>query len=143
MQANYGVVGVVVFVVAFAGYLYLTASPTITTVSSSTGQTVTASAGTFNIPAGAVVVDIPSGLGYTFAQYSPAQITVIIGVNNTVAWTNHDSIVHDVIANNGAFNSGDIAPNTAFVFTFTQAGTYTYYCSYHPNMAGIVVVRSS
>jgi plastocyanin len=64
-------------------------------------------------------------------------------VNATVAWTNHDVLIHDVIANNGAFTSGDIAPGSAYVFTFTQAGTYTYHCSYHASMSGVVVVKSS
>jgi plastocyanin len=142
MQVNYGVVGIVLFTIFFAAYLYVsTATPAATTSTQTTGQTVTATSGTFSIPANAVIVDIPAGLGYTFSQYSPAQITIIMGVNNTVVWTNHDSIVHDVIANDGSFSSGDIAPGAAFMFTFTHDGTFSYHCSYHPNMAGVVTVK--
>ena len=141
MEVNYGVVGIVLFVIVFAAYLYVsTASSATSTTTQAVGQTVTVTSGTFSIPANAAVVDIPSGTGYEFSQYTPAQITVIIGVNNTVVWTNHDTIVHNVIAHNGAFNSGDIAPGGAYEFTFTLAGTYSYYCSYHPTMAGVVVV---
>ena len=144
MQLNYGVVGIVAFVLIFAVYLYVSTSTASTTTSTTaTGQTVTGTSGTFSIPANAVVVDIPPGGGYEFSQYSPAQVTVIIGVNNTVVWTNHDVIIHDVIANNGFFSSGDIAPGAAFSFTFTVAGTYSYHCSYHSIMAGVVVVKSS
>jgi plastocyanin len=143
MQLNYGVVGIVLFVIVFAGYLYVSTTTSASTTTSTTGQAITAQSGTFNIPANAVIVDIPPGGGYPYAQYSPALITVIIGVNNTVVWTNHDVLVHDAIANNGAFSSGDIAPGGAFLFTFTQAGTYTYYCSYHSIMSGIVTVKSA
>ena len=143
MQANYGVVGIVVFVVIFAAYLYVSTSAASTTTTQATGQTVTATAGTFSIPANAVVVDMPNDGGYEYSQYTPAQITVVVGVNNTVVWTNHDVLVHNVIANNGAFDSGDIGPGGAYEFTFTQAGTYTYHCSYHPSMSGVVVVKSS
>jgi len=143
MQVNYGVVGIVVFVIALAAYLYLSTSTPSTATAQTTGSQVTATAGTFSIPANAIVVDMPNQGGYEYSQYTPAQITVIIGVNNTVVWTNHDVLIHNVIANNGAFNSGDIAPGAAFQFTFTQAGTYTYHCSYHASMSGVVIVKSS
>ena len=141
---NYGVVGIVAFVIVFAAYLFLSTSTTATSTSTTTttGQVVTGNSGS-SIPAGAVVVDIPNLGGYEYAQYTPAQITVILGVNATVAWTNHDVIIHNMIATNGAFNSGDVAPGSTFVFTFTQAGTYTYYCSYHASMSGVVIVKSS
>jgi plastocyanin len=143
MQMNYGVIGIVAFVIVFAAYLYVSTAPASTTSTTATGQVVAGSGGSFNVPAGAVVVDMPNNGGYEYSQYTPGEITIILGVNATVAWTNHDVLVHDVIANNGAFNSGDIAPNAAYVFTFTQAGTYTYHCSYHASMSGVVVVKSS
>jgi len=143
MQVNYGIVGIVLFVVAFAAYLYVSAAPAAapSTSTATAGQTVTTTSGTLNIPANAVVVDMPSLGGYEYSQYTPGQITVKIGVNNTVVWTNHDQLVHNVIANNGLFNSGDIAPGGAYEYTFTMAGTYTYHCSYHPNMDGVVIVK--
>ena len=140
MQANYGVIGIVLFVIIFAGYLYVSTSPSKTTTTTATGQAITASGGTFNIPANAVVVDMPNQGGYEFSQYTPAQIRIVLGVNATVVWTNHDQLVHNVIANNGAFNSGDIAPGGAYMYTFTADGTYTYHCSYHASMSGVVIV---
>ena len=140
MKANYGVIGIVVFVIAFAGYLYVSTTPAKTTTTTNTGQAVTGTAGTFSIPANAVVVDMPSQGGYEFSQYTPAQIRIVLSVNATVVWTNHDVLVHDVIANNGAFNSGDIAPGGAYMYTFTADGTYTYHCSYHASMSGVVIV---
>jgi plastocyanin len=103
----------------------------VSTTSTSTG-----------VPSNAVMVNIPDDGGYPYAQYTPQVITVIIGVNNTVLWTNADRIVHNVLSTTGAFGSGDIGPGAQYWFTFTQTGSYAYYCSYHPSMAGVIIVRS-
>ena len=41
-----------------------------------------------------------------------------------------------------AFNSGDIAPGEVFTQTFTQPGTYTYFCTHHEDdgMVGTIIV---
>jgi plastocyanin len=39
------------------------------------------------------------------------------------------------------FDSGLIKPGGTFSFKFTTAGTYDYYCTLHPEMAGQVVVK--
>jgi len=74
--------------------------------------------------------------------YSPATITVVVGVNNTVVWTNNDSVFHTVTATDGSFNSGTIFSGQTWSHTFTQPGTYSYYfCQYHPWMKGTVLVK--
>ena len=74
--------------------------------------------------------------------YSPATITVVVGVNNTVVWTNNDSVFHTVTATDGSFNSGTIFSGQTWSHTFTQPGTYSYYfCQYHPWMKGTVIVK--
>jgi plastocyanin len=74
--------------------------------------------------------------------YSPATITVVVGVNNTVVWTNNDSVFHTVTATDGSFNSGTIFSGQTWSHTFTQPGTYNYYfCQYHPWMKGTVIVK--
>ncbi len=78
----------------------------------------------------------------TSVGYSPAAITVTIGVNNTVVWTNDDGIFHTVTATDGSFNSGTIFAGQNWSHTFTQPGTYSYYfCQYHPWMKGTVIVK--
>jgi plastocyanin len=148
---------IVVIIIAAATYLYLNPPPAIsgsTQSSQSTqlytytnyGATTSASLATSSatgIPANAVYVYMPADGGYPFSQYTPQVITVIIGVNNTVVWVNQDVLVHNAISQTGAFSSGDISPGASFVYTFTQAGTFPYYCSYHPSMAGVIIVRSS
>jgi plastocyanin len=38
------------------------------------------------------------------------------------------------------FDSGDIAPGETFSYTFTEAGTFDYFCTPHPWMMGTVIV---
>ncbi len=95
-----------------------------------------------------------SGCGSNYLYgYSPTVITVVIGVNNTVTWTNDDAgVAHTVTSSAGdpaSFSSGCIgsgcSPATpqTFTYTFTVAGTYYYHCTYHGWMEGEVVVEGS
>jgi len=98
-----------------------------------------------------VSISIPNGAGAGPSGapgFSPANVTVILGINNTVVWTNNDSAAHTVTsastpAGVKAFDSGIFAPDATFTETFTVPGTYEYYCTLHPWMAGIVVVKAS
>ena len=118
-------------------YLY-TFTNYLQTTSGNATTTTTAT----SVPANAVKVDMPDDGGYPYSQYTPQQVTVVIGVNNTVLWTNSDRIVHNVIQVTGVFNSGDMSPGGQYWFTFTIPGVYSYYCSYHPSMSGVVIVKS-
>jgi plastocyanin len=79
----------------------------------------------------------PNSLGF-----NPPTITVVIGVNNTVVWTNDDTFPHTVTADSGSFSSGNLNPGDSYSFTFTAPGTYAYHCSYHSWMKGTVIVKS-
>ena len=74
-------------------------------------------------------------------SFSPGTIEVTVGT--TVTWTNNDSAPHTVTADDGAFDSGEIAQGGTFSFTFDTAGTYTYFCEIHPDMTGSVVVTEA
>jgi plastocyanin len=71
--------------------------------------------------------------------FSPATITVTVGT--TITWTNKDGVAHTVTSNTNIFNSGNIASNGTFTYTFATAGTYSYYCAIHPGMIANVVVN--
>ena len=75
---------------------------------------------------------------YTF---SPGTLTVPVGT--TVTWTNRDSEVHTVTANDAppTFKSVGLDTDDTFSFTFNKAGTYSYHCSLHPHMTGKIVVQ--
>ncbi len=88
-----------------------------------------------------VNVTIPSGASRG-PGFSPDTITVVIGVNNTVEWTNNDSVTHTVTAPDMSFDSGNLAAGKSYTHTFTTAGTYPYVCVYHSAMQGTVVVKA-
>jgi len=91
-----------------------------------------------------VVIIIQEGAGENLhLGFSPAKITIVIGVNNTVVWKNEDSDWHTAHSNIPEFNSGMIAPGASFTHVFERAGTYPYHCDPHPWMTGLVVVQSS
>jgi len=72
--------------------------------------------------------------------FHPATITVVIGVNNTVKWTNNDAVSHTVTSDTSLFGSGTLAQGDTYTHTFNQTGTYGYHCSIHAFMTGTVIV---
>ncbi|HVV13580.1 cupredoxin family copper-binding protein [Amycolatopsis sp.] len=75
--------------------------------------------------------------------YDPAALTVAVG--DTVTWTNDDTAPHTVTVSDGPvkFNSPNLQQGQTFTYTFTQAGTYSYYCAVHPDMKATVTVTDS
>lgn len=82
-----------------------------------------------------------SALNQSSPGYSPAVAVVIIGINNTVQWTNQDTAIHTVTSSNGTFDSGDIAQGQSFTYNFTKPGVYNYTCIYHSWMHGTIIVK--
>jgi amicyanin len=74
-------------------------------------------------------------------SFGPAALTVSVGT--TVTWTNRDDIPHTVVSSDDpkVFKSKVLDTDEKFSFTFTKAGTYSYFCSIHPKMTGKVVVQ--
>jgi amicyanin len=72
-------------------------------------------------------------------SFGPTDITVPVGA--TVTWTNRDDIPHTIVSTEKAFKSKVLDTDEKFSFTFTQPGTYSYFCSIHPKMTGKVVVH--
>ena len=74
-------------------------------------------------------------------SFGPASLTVAAGT--TVTWTNRDGFPHTVVSTDDAktFKSKVLDTDEKFSFTFTQAGTFPYFCSIHPKMTGKVVVQ--
>lgn len=93
---------------------------------------------------GVVQVIIADGSGENddgATRFDPPNMTLVLGVNNTVTWLNQDEITHSVVTTFG-FSSGDIAPGHSYTYTFTQAGVYPYHCGYYPIMSGVITVKS-
>jgi len=64
-----------------------------------------------------------------------------VSPGTVVVWVNRDPVVHTVTADDGSFDSGDIAPERSWSFRFTQTGAFSIHCTPHPFMRTTVVVR--
>lgn len=73
--------------------------------------------------------------------FGPTKATVVIGVNNTLVWTNEDPVLHTVTDRQGGFGSANLKTSQSFNFTFTTPGVYNYFCKLHPLMEGQVIVK--
>ena len=73
--------------------------------------------------------------GFAFAPDSRS-----VKVGDSVTWTNQDGATHTVTADDGAFDSGNLAGGKSFSFTFDEAGTFAYHCNIHRRMTGTVTV---
>jgi plastocyanin len=71
--------------------------------------------------------------------FAPATLTVPVGTR--VTWRNNDSVIHTVNSRDNLFNSPSLSSGGTFSFTFTQRGTFVYYCAIHPYMEGRVIVE--
>lgn len=110
------------------------------------------------------VVGIPFG-AYNPELNTPAEVwydppILNIKVGDTVTWSNDDVEGHTVTSGtspgrmgwlnheqgsfgkpDGIFDSGIFAPNDSWTYTFEDVGVFSYFCSIHPWMEGIVNVE--
>ena len=70
-------------------------------------------------------------------QFAPGGVTVNVG--DTVTWTNTGPTPHSATASDGSFDTGIMDEGSSGSHTFTEAGTFAYICTPHPNMKGTVV----
>jgi len=93
-----------------------------------------------------VETNVP-GCEITNLCYIPSPLTIPVGT--VVEWTNQDNVVHTVASGspqegpNGIIYSDTMAPNEVFAFHFKEPGVYPYFCTIHPWMEGIIIVRVS
>lgn len=132
-HAQVGMIGYLA-VLPNAGYKQSTSAATTSQASTSSG---------------AVAVSIAPGAGVPPSKgFAPDNITVVIGLNNTVTWTNNDASVHTVTsttvpAGASPFDSGLLAQGGTFTYTFVTPGVYDYHCTIHPWMTGSVRVEAA
>jgi plastocyanin len=93
---------------------------------------------------------MPNGVGVRSSlNFLPSTITLVIGVNNTISWTNKDSADHTVTftkvptgAQESSISNPDVSPGETFTITLTAPGTYQYHCAFHPGwMHGTITVK--
>ena len=89
---------------------------------------------------GAQIVGSVSIKGFAFA---PEDLVVPVGT--TVTWVNDEDSLHTVTSGTpasptGLFDSGEIDTGVEFPYTFTDEGTYPFFCARHDFMKGVVTV---
>ena len=89
-------------------------------------------------PTGANTVAIAGDRGAQSFSPNPATASG----TRQVAWRNSDGTVHRIVANDGSFDTGNIAPGaTSNAITLATDGT-NYHCSLHPGMIGAINAAS-
>lgn len=74
--------------------------------------------------------------------FQPATVTIQVG--DTVTWTNLDGAAHTATDTGPqALFDGVMDNGESFSYTFTQAGTFNYFCTFHPQMTGTVIVQAA
>src|SRR5690348_1171129 len=100
-----------------------------------------------------LILTFGTGTGVAVAQGASASVsiqnfafspgTIQVSAGTTVTWTNNDQTTHTVTADDGSFDSGDVAPGGTFSMTFTTPGTFAYHCKIHPFMTASIVVMAA
>lgn len=73
-------------------------------------------------------------------NFIPSSITVSLGINNTVTWTNVDEVSHSITSDDALFQSPMIKPNQSWSYVFDKIGNYGYRGVPNPWLKGIVNV---
>ncbi len=69
--------------------------------------------------------------------FAPAEASAQAG--DTIEWVNRDVFAHTATARNGDFDVM-LPPKKTVTTVLRKAGTVDYYCRYHPNMKGVLMI---
>jgi len=100
-------------------------------------QTGTASASVAQSTVADATAPVVTHVAMKNMKFSPATIEIKKG--DTIEWKNDDITPHT--ATSATFDSGSIASDAAWRHTFTQAGSFPYTCTFHPEMKGTVIIK--
>ncbi len=71
-------------------------------------------------------------------DYAPKRVTVRVG--DTVEWTNKDIVAHTATARDRSWDV-NVLPGKTGRMVMKVPGTLAYFCRYHPNMTGEIVIE--
>src|SRR5215208_5385010 len=71
--------------------------------------------------------------------FVPSAVT--IPADDTITWTNKDTVARQVVSDAGAFKSPLLKPGESYTYNFPAAGTYSYRGAIKPDQRGTVNVR--
>ncbi|KKK98293.1 hypothetical protein LCGC14_2644200 [marine sediment metagenome] len=72
-------------------------------------------------------------------EFFPAKLTVNVGTE--VTWVNRDSVPHNAVAGDAAFDTGTLNGGDRWSVVLDQPGTHAYVCTFHPGMEAMLTVR--
>jgi plastocyanin len=84
----------------------------------------------------------PPAAAVQIANFTFKNPVVTVKPGTTVTWTNADDIPHTVVSKDGLFRSKVLDSGDRFSFTFAKPGQFGYFCSIHPHMTGMVIVKA-
>jgi plastocyanin len=76
----------------------------------------------------------------TISDFSYGPSSATIALSDTVRWENNGAAPHTVSGSSANWNSGNLATGQNYSRTFTETGTFAYYCAIHPTMTGQIRV---
>ncbi|KLK92767.1 hypothetical protein AA309_12560 [Microvirga vignae] len=88
--------------------------------------------------AAASSADSPHRAVMKAADYAPKQVRVQVG--DVVEWVNQDIVAHTATASDKSWDIS-VTPGRSGRITMQVPGTFGYFCRYHPNMKGEIVVE--
>ena len=71
--------------------------------------------------------------------FAPKEITIAPGTK--LVWTNRDETPHTISASDKTFLSKAMDTDDRYEYTFASEGDFSYFCTLHPFMTGVVHVR--
>jgi plastocyanin len=141
-QRPLSITGIVILTLAaIAAITYYLGSPPTQPSIGSTNTTGTSQA---------VTIVIPDGVGVNQTlHYLPPSIAVVVGVNNTIVWSDQDtSSAHDVISvsappNGPEWNFENMVAGKDYSVTLTVPGTYSYEMYLPYVVVGMITVKAA
>ncbi len=93
--------------------------------------------------AGRVTAHVAGDPRVTVADFHFSPATTTIHAGDTISWSNNGPSSHTATARGGAFDTGMLKKGQSASHTFTQPGTFTYFCQIHTFMHGTIVVLAA
>ncbi|MGB9937289.1 MAG: cupredoxin domain-containing protein [Methanobacterium sp.] len=100
------------------------------TIQSGTNGTANTTNGTNNT--------VPTTIAIQNGAFNPNSLTIKSGTN--VQWINRDNINHQIVADNGEFQSPVLTNGQTYNFYFAKSGVFGYTCKIHPTETGTITV---
>jgi plastocyanin len=84
---------------------------------------------------------VPGPYTVTISQMRYGGLPGDLKIGDTIVWVNKDTVPHTITAKDHSFDLR-LDPGKRATQTMAKAGTFAFYCIYHPTMRGVLKVAS-